>query len=505
MVCSSVRYLRALLVRLQGDGGSMETVLSWYYHANGSERKGGSMRETGRKKDGGGKQRRRGAGGAPTDTAPIVRREQTGGLLLAVCRGKASEGLDFTDDNARAVVLVGIPFPASQDLRILYKKAYNDDRVKRVPGTLTGSAWYSLQAFRALNQSIGRAIRHRADYGAVLFFDERYTEARTQSAVSKWLRPQIKSYSSLAAAAEALVLFFAANAGAPAVDGAADVDSAAAVGGVEPPAPPKPADAPPVVPTASGPTSSSPLLALNPFAVYGMTNNLGHNRDVTTLNTRGGHNSDNTTLDFLANRNNNSTTANVGYEAPLDSQALPVGADPKAGIEMDDLFLDELQTLVPQMPEAVSADARPDTVHAVQPDGRVPSASSVASPGKHLTRICCKQCFRPVAEVPERTDVTVELSFFLDMVCHVHQRTAVTEAHVVQLPTAFRSQANLRAETGIYSEPDGLVYGLLRCLCTSIIGADVICADQKGEPSGADGFSCSSVFRGPPAWSLLFS
>ena len=30
----------------------------------------------------------------------------TGVLLLAVCRGKVSEGMDFTDNNARAVVTV---------------------------------------------------------------------------------------------------------------------------------------------------------------------------------------------------------------------------------------------------------------------------------------------------------------------------------------------------------------------------------------------------------------
>ena len=30
----------------------------------------------------------------------------TGGLFLAVCRGKVSEGLDFADNNARAVITV---------------------------------------------------------------------------------------------------------------------------------------------------------------------------------------------------------------------------------------------------------------------------------------------------------------------------------------------------------------------------------------------------------------
>lgn len=41
-----------------------------------------------------------------------------GALLMAVCRGKVSEGLDFTDDNARAVVTIGIPFPNIKDLQV---------------------------------------------------------------------------------------------------------------------------------------------------------------------------------------------------------------------------------------------------------------------------------------------------------------------------------------------------------------------------------------------------
>ncbi|EPY86533.1 hypothetical protein CB1_000306001 [Camelus ferus] len=43
--------------------------------------------------------------------------ERDGALLVAVCRGKVSEGLDFSDDNARAVITVGIPFPNVKDLQ----------------------------------------------------------------------------------------------------------------------------------------------------------------------------------------------------------------------------------------------------------------------------------------------------------------------------------------------------------------------------------------------------
>ena len=43
---------------------------------------------------------------------------RTGALFLAVCRGKVSEGLDFADENARAVITVGIPFPNAKDKQV---------------------------------------------------------------------------------------------------------------------------------------------------------------------------------------------------------------------------------------------------------------------------------------------------------------------------------------------------------------------------------------------------
>ncbi|KAM9812031.1 Fanconi anemia group J protein isoform 7-T7 [Syngnathus typhle] len=43
--------------------------------------------------------------------------KKDGALFMAVCRGKVSEGLDFTDDNARAVITIGIPFPNIKNLQ----------------------------------------------------------------------------------------------------------------------------------------------------------------------------------------------------------------------------------------------------------------------------------------------------------------------------------------------------------------------------------------------------
>jgi len=42
------------------------------------------------------------------------------------------------------------------------------------PEGLAGDAWYVQQAARAVNQAMGRVIRHRRDYGAIILADERF-------------------------------------------------------------------------------------------------------------------------------------------------------------------------------------------------------------------------------------------------------------------------------------------------------------------------------------------
>ena len=121
--------------------------------------------------------------------------EHFGALLLAVCRGKISEGLDFSDDNARAVITVGIPFPNFKDRQVSLKKQYNNANTMR--GLLTGDKWYEIQAYRAINQALGRCIRHRNDWGALIMVDKRFVTnpQRYCSGLSKWIRDKLKIHS----------------------------------------------------------------------------------------------------------------------------------------------------------------------------------------------------------------------------------------------------------------------------------------------------------------------
>ncbi|KAJ7957983.1 Fanconi anemia group J protein-like protein [Quillaja saponaria] len=144
----------------------------------------------------------------PFNAVDSLRVSKKGGAaLLAVCRGKVSEGIDFSDDNARTVIIIGIPFPNVNDIQVRLKKKYNDT-YKSSKNLLSGSEWYCHQAFRALNQAAGRCIRHKLDYGAIILLDERFREERNRAYISKWLRRTVKVYDSFDMSLKGLKLFF---------------------------------------------------------------------------------------------------------------------------------------------------------------------------------------------------------------------------------------------------------------------------------------------------------
>lgn len=114
-----------------------------------------------------------------------------GACFMAVCRGKVSEGLDFADMNGRAVIITGLPFPPLKDPRIILKKKYLEELRAKDKDYLSGDEWYSLEATRAVNQAIGRVIRHKNDYGAILLCDTRFNSPKLKGQLSAWLRDHI--------------------------------------------------------------------------------------------------------------------------------------------------------------------------------------------------------------------------------------------------------------------------------------------------------------------------
>lgn len=119
----------------------------------------------------------------------INKKRVNGGLLFSVCRGSSSEGMDFTDDIARMVIIVGIPFANLGQDRVKLKKEFLDKyKYEKGEIRLTGSEWYMQDAIRAVNQGLGRVIRHVNDYGAMIALDVRYKEMLSRKLFSGWLR-----------------------------------------------------------------------------------------------------------------------------------------------------------------------------------------------------------------------------------------------------------------------------------------------------------------------------
>jgi DNA repair helicase Rad3 len=103
-----------------------------------------------------------------------------GAILCGVFRGRNAEGSNFPYEEARGVVLIGVPYANYGDPLVKAQIKYFNDQKKGV-----GEKWYVMDAFRAANQAIGRGIRHRDDWCNFLLLDARYQTF--QKLLSNWV------------------------------------------------------------------------------------------------------------------------------------------------------------------------------------------------------------------------------------------------------------------------------------------------------------------------------
>ena len=107
-----------------------------------------------------------------------------GAALFSVVGGKLSEGINFANDMARCVAVAGLPFPDCTDAELKEKMKIMD----KSGSPVNGSAYYLNLCLRAVNQSVGRAIRHAQDYATIVLLDRRYnTDQRIRSGLPGWL------------------------------------------------------------------------------------------------------------------------------------------------------------------------------------------------------------------------------------------------------------------------------------------------------------------------------
>ncbi|KAK8869549.1 hypothetical protein IAR55_000116 [Kwoniella newhampshirensis] len=129
-----------------------------------------------------------------------------GALLFAVVGGKLSEGINFSDGLGRCVIMVGLPFANVGSVELQERMRY----VEKLPGAGPDASreMYENMCMRAVNQSIGRAIRHANDYACILLVDKRYATPRIKNKLPRWIGEDVKVQTDFGGVARGVAAFF---------------------------------------------------------------------------------------------------------------------------------------------------------------------------------------------------------------------------------------------------------------------------------------------------------
>lgn len=60
-------------------------------------------------------------------------------------------------------------------------------------GLGAGQQFYENLCMKAVNQCIGRAVRHRNDYATILLVDQRYTRTSTKNSLPDWIQKPLRT------------------------------------------------------------------------------------------------------------------------------------------------------------------------------------------------------------------------------------------------------------------------------------------------------------------------
>ncbi|XP_036330360.1 ATP-dependent DNA helicase DDX11 [Rhagoletis pomonella] len=139
------------------------------------------------------------------DYSAAIKSNNTGGaLLFSVVGGKLSEGLNFADDLGRCVIVVGLPYPNLQSVELQERMRYLNETL----GSGAGNEYYENVCLKAVNQCIGRSVRHINDYACVLLVDERYCKEGIQAKLPQWITRSLEIPKTFGAVQAATARFF---------------------------------------------------------------------------------------------------------------------------------------------------------------------------------------------------------------------------------------------------------------------------------------------------------
>jgi len=116
--------------------------------------------------------------GTPTEELRQRFVDSDNATLLTSLWGTLAEGVSFDGDDARTVLVVGVPYPQLSErmdaVQDAYNRAYSDQRRKRDAGWAYA---VEIPTVRKTRQALGRVIRSPEDFGVRILADRRYTDA----------------------------------------------------------------------------------------------------------------------------------------------------------------------------------------------------------------------------------------------------------------------------------------------------------------------------------------
>ena len=134
--------------------------------------------------------------------------QRGGAIVLCVVGGKLSEGINFGDDLGRGVMVIGLPYPNRNSPELAEKLLYIE---QREGGKSAAEAYYTNLCMKAVNQSIGRVIRHRNDYACVILADERYADDGISNLLPRWIQSSLAPPANFGECVGLVRSFFAAK------------------------------------------------------------------------------------------------------------------------------------------------------------------------------------------------------------------------------------------------------------------------------------------------------
>lgn len=127
---------------------------------------------------------------------------ENGAILFAVMHGRLSEGINFSDESGRGVLVIGVPYPnIIESLALRERKSFSEKYS-------CSSNYLEDLCMTSVNQTIGRVIRHKDDYAVIILLDSRYRNPKLRDRLPTWMHPFIELQDQFDNSIERVTAFF---------------------------------------------------------------------------------------------------------------------------------------------------------------------------------------------------------------------------------------------------------------------------------------------------------